>query len=58
MTQTDAIAPQPVDASQFEAGPRETTGLPRWTVRIVAAIILVLSIVQLRLLERRVHYAG
>ena len=46
MTQTDAIAPQPLDASQFESGPRDVAGLPLWTVRVVAALILLLSVNQ------------
>ena len=46
MTQTDAVAAQTVDASQFEAGPRDVVGLPRWIVRIVAALILVLAVNQ------------
>lgn len=46
MSQTETLDPVKVDASKFEAGPREITGLARWVVRLVAALILIMAVNQ------------
>jgi TRAP transporter 4TM/12TM fusion protein len=35
-----------VDASKFESGPRDLSGVPRWAVRIAAVLILALAVNQ------------